>query len=328
MKRRDFLQRSVVLCGAPALALAASDKVYLDYSQQELDDLYTDAKWAPNMRQLLAAQAARGEQVRAQFAPKTLSYGDRPTEKLDVFAPPGASRLPVMVFIHGGNWRFGSKESVSCLAPPFLAHQAIYVAPEYDPLPGNTLPSMTDQCRRAILWVRRHALELGADPERIHVGGHSAGGHLAAVMLATDWSHHGAPADVLKGGLVLSGLCDLEPVVLAAGNRHVKLTTSERIALSPIHHVRSVQCPVLVAWGSGDSPEFRRQGQVLAQRLRGTGRLADTIVLDGVNHFEILDVLATDKSPLAAAAIALMTQAGSGKPARAHATGLSRHQNG
>ncbi|QBE67513.1 alpha/beta hydrolase [Pseudoduganella lutea] len=257
------------------------------------------------MRELLGKQAAAGARLRAAFPPKTLSYGAQAAEKIDVFAPAGvAGGLPAMVFIHGGNWRVGTKESVSCLATPFLEGGAIFAAPEFDSIPANTLPGMAEQCRRAILWVWRHARELGVDPDRIHVGGHSAGGHLAAVMLTTDWTRHGAPPDLLKGGLVLSGLCDLEPVVLAAGNRHLKLTAAERIELSPVHRLRDVKCPVIVAWGTGDSPEFKRQGMLMARQLRAAGRLAGTYVLQGVNHFEILDVLASGQSQLAAAALA------------------------
>lgn len=313
MQRRAFVRSGACLSAGALLSRtfaagpAGSGKVYLDYTQQELDDAYSDVRWAPNMRQLLAGQAAAGEKVRAKFPPRTAVYGGKPAEKLDVFVPPGAAgKLPAMLFIHGGNWRFGSKESVSCLAPAFLKHNALFIAPEFDPLPGNTLPGMVDQCRRAIVWVRRNAAQLGVDPERLYVGGHSAGGHVAAMMLTTDWTRFGAPRDLLKGGLVLSGLCDLEPVVLAAGNRHVKLTAAERIELSPVHRLPTVPCPVIVAWGSGDSPEFRRQGALMAQHLRAAGRLAGTYALEGVNHFEILDVMAAEGSPLALGAAALM----------------------
>jgi arylformamidase len=312
MKRRDFMRHGACLSAGMLVSAAwaagpGGEKVYLQYTQAELDDAYSQAKWAPNMGQLLADQAAAGARVRAQFPPRTVSYGSRPAEKLDVFSPPGAGgRLPVMVFIHGGNWRLGSKESMSCLAPVFLKHDALFAAPEFDSLPGNTLAGMVDQCRRAIVWAWKNAAVLGADPDRIYVGGHSAGGHLAAVMLTTDWTRFGAPPDLLKGGLVLSGMCDLEPVVLAAGNRHVKVTPAELIELSPVHRLRTVRCPVIVAWGSGDSPEFRRQGALMAQHLRAAGRLAGTYVLDGVNHFEILDALGSDGSPLALGTLALL----------------------
>jgi arylformamidase len=125
-------------------------------------------------------------------------------------------------------------------------------------------------------------------------------------MLTTDWSRLGAPADLLKGGLVLSGLCGLELALLASGNKHVQLTAKERIEFSPVHKLGTVNCPVIVAWGSGDSPEFKRQGRLLAQKLRGAGRLAGTYIFPDVNHFEILDVLATEESHIAVATRALM----------------------
>ncbi|QCP15006.1 alpha/beta hydrolase [Pseudoduganella umbonata] len=259
------------------------------------------------MRELLARQAQAGEKIRSRFPPRTASYGPAASEALDIFSPrePGAGRA-AMIFIHGGNWRFGSKESVSFLAPAFTQHGAHFLAPEFASILHNTLPGMVDQCRRAIAWAGRHAAQFGVDPARLYVGGHSAGGHLAAMMLTTDWTRFGMPADLLKGGLVLSGLCDLEPVVLAAGNSHLKLTPRERTELSPVHKLRDVTCPVIVAWGSGDSPEFRRQGSQLAGALRAAGRLAGTFVLPGVNHFEILDVLGSGDSHLGAATLALM----------------------
>lgn len=311
-------RRTILWCGA-ALAVGASTfarpaqapgqerKIYRDYTQRELDDAYSDAKWAPNMQELLARQKAAGIRIRSLHPPRTASYGAGIAEKLDIFVPRSmTTRRQAMIFLHGGNWRFGSQESVSCMAPTFIGHGAIFIAPEFDSIPRNTLAGMVSQCRRAIAWVGAHADELGVDGGRIYVGGHSAGGHLATMMLTTDWRHSGMSADILKGGLVLSGLCDLEPAALAAGNRHLKLSSQERIDLSPVHKLRDVRYPVLVAWGSGDSPEFRRLGSVMADHLRAAGRLAGTYSLDDVNHFEILDVLGSGQSHLAAATLALM----------------------
>ncbi|WP_165390929.1 alpha/beta hydrolase [Pseudoduganella lutea] len=177
MQRRDFMRYAsslpagLLLSSRPVSADASGKKAYLHYSQQELDDAYSDAKWAPNMRELLGGQAAAGTRVRAAFPPRTASYGTQLSERLDVFSPAGAApALPAMIFIHGGNWRVGTKESVSYLAPRFVKNDVVFIAPEYDTIPATTLPGMVEQCRRAILWVWRHARELGADPDRIHVG--------------------------------------------------------------------------------------------------------------------------------------------------------------
>ena len=155
MDRRDFIRAGMAAAMLPVFtppALADAPKVYLNYTQQELDDAYTDAAWAPNMRQLLANQAAAGSAVRSRLPPTTVAYGPRPAEQLDIFSPPGAGgRRPAMIFIHGGNWRFGSKESVSFLAPAWLKQDAVFIAPEFDSVPATTLPGMADQCRRAIL---------------------------------------------------------------------------------------------------------------------------------------------------------------------------------
>lgn len=313
MRRRHFVRLGAGLTAAAYVRIAAgaaaaeSEKVFLDYTQDALDDAFTNAKWAPNMQKHLAGQAAAGARVRLQFPPNTLNYGKKPSERLDVFSPATTtSTLPVMVFLHGGNWRVGSKESVSCIAPTFVNNNVLFVAPDYDPAPANTLPGMVDQCRRAILWVHEHAAQFGADPDRIYIGGHSAGGHLAAVMLTTDWARMGTPPDLLKGGVLLSALCDIQPALMAHRNNHIRLTPKETIEYSPVHKLGAVGCPVIVACGNLDSPEFQRQADVMAQKLRAVGRLAGVLTLQNINHFEILDVMGSDQSRLAAATLALI----------------------
>lgn len=313
MKRRDFIRNGknfavgALLSSVSLKSFSNDGKVYLNYTQQELDSAYTQADWAPNLNQVLAGQASAGDKVRSKYPPKTVAYGEKASEKLDIFSPPGSTTgRPVMIFIHGGAWKAMTKESVSFVAPTFVENGVVFAAPDFDNIPNNTLPGMADQCRRVILWVWKNAKELGVDPNRIYIGGHSSGAHLAAVMLTTDWTRFGAPNDLLKGGLVISGMCDLEPVLKSVRGSYVKLSDKDRIDLSPLFALHSVKCPVIVAWGGNESPEFKRQSTLMAEKLRAVGRLAGTFTLRETNHFEMLGVIGNEQSHLAQATLALI----------------------
>lgn len=308
--RRQFVGYGLSALAACASRLALADDadrhVFLDYTQKQLDDAYTQTVWAPNAKQVIDGYASNSADVRRKLPPRTYAYGTKASEQLDVFAPAGARGLPVMVFIHGGAWQMLSKDDSSAPAPTFVANGAIYVAINFDNLPGNTLPGMVDQCRRALAWVGANATRFGGDPERIYVSGHSSGGHLTAVMLSTDWQAQGAPANLLKGGVVMSGMGDLAPVVLSTRGAYMKLNAAQVTELSPLQHLDRVTCPVIVAWGSRESPEFKRQNRQLADALTTRARLAGVYLVDGANHFEVVNELNRPDTGLSRATLALM----------------------
>lgn len=285
-------------------------KVYLDYTQQELDDAYNQRLWADNAEAVIARYTTDSAAARAKYPPRTFRYGPSGDETLDWF-PTDKPGAPVLVFIHGGAWRSLTKEDSAASAPMIVQAGAHYVALNFATIPKVRLPDMAEQCRRAILWVRDNAARLGGDPERIFVLGHSSGGHLAAVMLTTDWAALGAPADLIKGGLCGSGSYDLEPVMLSARGAYVKLSAEETLALSPIRHVGRVRCPITVALGDRESPEFQRQGRAFAAALKEGSKLpSELIVLEGVNHFEVAETLNRPDGAMGHAALKLMGLAG------------------
>jgi len=305
MDRRQFTMSLAGLLALPGIARAA-DPVFLGYTQEMLDQAYDQREWAANATQVIARYATDSAAVRKQFPPQTERYGPSEAETLDIFAPEGAKGLPVMVFIHGGAWRGLQKEDASAPAPTFIRNGCLYVALNFANSPAVTLPEMAAQCRRALLWISANIARFGGDPGRIFVSGHSSGGHLSAVMLTTDWRALGGPQDLIKGGVVMSGMYELYPVLLSARSSYVKLTSADVVALSPMRQLANLACPVMVVSGDKESPEFQRQATEFAAVLAGMGKLANRFTLFGKNHFEVPEVLNTGATPVSQAVLAMM----------------------
>jgi arylformamidase len=281
-------------------------KVFLDYDQAALDRAYDQPSWAPNMQEVLQRRAAAADAVRTRLGePRRFAYGSTPVEQLDVFAArPGA---PVMVFLHGGAWRGGDARSQAFPAETFVRAGAHWVVPDFAAVTDVGLDGMVAQVRSAVAWVARHAGDFGGDPGRIYVGGHSSGGHLAANVLVTDWAKDfGLPADLVKGGLCVSGMYDLKAVRLSARSSYVKFDDRIEHELSPQRHLERLRAPVVVAYGERDSPEFQRQSREFAAALERVGRLRALLVGQGLNHFEIPETLASADGLLGRGALTLM----------------------
>jgi arylformamidase len=158
---------------------------------------------------------------------------------------------------------------------------------------GGSLMPMAEQVRRAVAWVYRNASRFGGDPDRLYVSSQSSGAHLAAVALVTDWkTAFGLPADVEKGGLCCSGMYDLAPVRLSKRSDYVAFTDEMEEALSPQRHLGRLGCPVIVAYGTLETPEFQRQARDFAAAARAAGKPVRLLVGEGYNHFEIVETLA------------------------------------
>ena len=152
---------------------------------------------------------------------------------------------------------------------------------------------MAHQVRRAVAWVYENAVSFGGDPNRIYVSGHSSGGHLAGVILTTDWqTDFDLPPDVVKGGLCSSGMFDLKPVRLSARGRYIDFTDEMEEALSSIRHLDKLHAPIIIAYGTLETPEFQRQSRDFAAAVAAAGKPVQLLVGEGYNHFEILETLA------------------------------------
>jgi arylformamidase len=262
------------------------DKVFLDYTQEQLDQAYDQLYWAPQRDAIQAEIRKACAAVRQAMPPRTERYGKSDMQLVDIYAPAQAARAPVLVFLHGGAWLRGSRLDVAYPATTVTGRGAAFLAVDFNNVSEVPLPAMIEQCREAIDWTARHAASFGGDPGRIYLAGHSSGAHLAGCVLLTDWAARGLPGDVIKGALLISGMYDLHAPLLSARSKYVKITPEEEAAASAIRQLGSIRCPVAVAWSVGDSPEFRRQSQVFAAALQGMGRLASRTETFSANHFE------------------------------------------
>ena len=283
--------------------------VFLDYDQVELDRCYDQTNWAPNMDIVHSRTEANSAAARERLgAPIRLAYGPTEIEKLDLFKAEQAG-APVMIYVHGGAWRNGS--SSRCHTPAELFHAAgiNFIALDFINVleAGGSLFPMIDQVRRAVAWVWRNARSFGADPERIYVFGHSSGAHLTGNILTTDWpGRYDVPATILKGGIVCSGMYDLAPVRLSARSKYVAFTDEMVEELSSIRHIDRLHCPVVVAYGDCESPEFQRQNRDFAAAVAKAGKPVELLMGHGYNHFEIAETLASPFGLLGRAALKLM----------------------
>ncbi|HEV8674276.1 MAG TPA: alpha/beta hydrolase [Methylomirabilota bacterium] len=281
---------------APGGPRVKGPRVWLDMDQKELDDAYDQSVYAPNLQQIIGRYATNSEGVRARLgAPQRHAYGSTVIEALDVY-PTKRPDAPINIFIHGGAWRAGLAKSYAFLAELFVRAGAHFVAPDFAWVQdvGGSLMPMAEQVRRSVAWVYRNARSFGGDPGRIYVSGHSSGGHLAGVVLTTDWGKDfSLPADTVKGGLCCSGMFDLKPVRLSVRSRYVKFTDEMEQALSPQRHLDTLDAPVIIAYGTLETPEFQRQSRDFAAAVKAAGKPVQLLVAEGYNHFEIIETLAS-----------------------------------
>jgi len=255
-----------------------------------------------------AEQAAATRRLRACLL--DLQYGDIGSERLDLF-PARSDGVPLLVFIHGGYWRSLDKSDFSWIAPPFVNHGVSVALLNYGLAPRTPIEEMVRQSLRALAWLYRGADGYGFDPNRIFVAGHSAGGHLTAMMMAALWPSFAAdlPPDLVKGGLPISGIFDLEPLIYAPFvNADLQLNLARAHKLSPARMPAATAAPLITAAGALESNEFRRQSELLATAWRGN--FVRHIAVADTNHLTVCDELANPASPLFDAALDLIHRRG------------------
>jgi arylformamidase len=275
--------------------------VFRGYDQAALDAEYNNRAKVRDAADWLLRYASESERARAELPCRLgLAYGPSAGETLDVFPAPGPGGAPVHVFIHGGYWHRLDKADFSFVARGLRPAGAAVVVINYALIPTVDIDELVRQCRASIGWVWRNAASFGGDPHRIFVSGHSAGGHLVAMLMSTEWTafDKALPADVLKGGCGISGLYDLEPIRLCYLNEILKLTPAAAGLNSPVHHPPKRSSPLVLALGALEGPEYHRQSEELAAVWRSRELPCDVLDMAGHDHFSIVAELLDPKSTL------------------------------
>ena len=241
---------------------------------------------------------------------RDVAYGTSAREVMDIVLPTGAGPHPALLYIHGGYWMSRTKGDQTFLARAYADAGIAFVLVEYDLMPGVRMADIVGQCRKALGWVHANGAELGIDRERLHVSGHSAGGHLTAVMAATDWTRHGLAADALKGGIAISGIFDLNAMQGCYLQDTLGLTDDEVATWSPQYFDTVPAMPLLVVPGGAESDAFRHQSRNLVNTWNAKGGNCSYLEPEGRNHFTILSAFADPANELGRAAIDLINGGG------------------
>ncbi len=256
----------------------------------------------------LARWAEQGQVARrTQACLLDVSCAESARERIDFF-PAKQSGAPLLVFIHGGWWRFLSKSEFSWVAQSFVAAGYNVALTDYDLCPTVELQTIVEQTLRAVAYVYKQADKWEFDGTRMHVAGHSAGGHLAAMMCAADWSVYDKklPKTLFKSATLISGIYDLNPLVhIQAAQADLKLSPVDLRRLSPLSYSPSV-VPSLAFAGALESEDFKRQNQVLKAAW---GKGIEVSEIADTNHFSVVDAWANAAHPLHKAALAHMNKA-------------------
>jgi arylformamidase len=277
------------------------------YTPEFVERGYDNRAAVPEHPQWLARFTTSSQEARASLAPRLdLRYGPGSKETLDLFVPAGPAH-GTFVFLHGGYWRALDKSDFSFVAIPFVAHGIAVAVADYDLCPDVSIATIVDECRRAVAWIAHEGGAHGANPDRVVVGGHSAGGHLVAMLFATDWAAAGFAREPLVAGVSLSGVHDLAPMVQFSFNADFKLDDAEAARLSPVRLAARSRAPLLLAVGADETSEFIRQTRILWDAWpanRPAGAQAPLIV-PGRHHFSVVADYADAKSVLTQHTLAL-----------------------
>lgn len=256
------------------------------------------ARRGPDFEELVQRWLDRSAAHRnASGANVDLAYGMGEREKLDWFSG-GDANGPGLIFIHGGYWQRGDKNMYSFISESFIKHGVSVAVLNYDLTPSVRMPQIPPQIQKAVSWIWHNASDLGFSRDRLFVSGHSAGGHLTARMMATDWPSVDAslPPDLISGGIPISGLYELEPLVHTSINDGPQMDIPEAQVESPCNIPPVTNAPQLVAVGGGETAEFLRQSDDYADQYRTNERVMERFDVLKDDHFDELETLARDDS--------------------------------
>ncbi|MEI9911976.1 MAG: alpha/beta hydrolase [Bacteroidota bacterium] len=276
--------------------------LYKQYDQAALNRQFNNRLHVPAFATHLERWELLSRQTEKEFhVIKDIAYGKLPREQLDIY-PSSQPFSKTLIFIHGGYWHKSGKADVQFIAKAFRDDNITTVLINYPLAPSASIDQVSVSCREAVHWVYQHISAYNGDPGQLYIAGHSAGGHLAGMLLttaarATGGKHFGLTADVIKGVCTISGLFNLIPIRLSDINEVLNMDTEMAIRNSPVQLLPATQCPLAVVVGSDETNEFVDQSKELYTCWKESIP-AEIVQIEGVNHYSILETMLDTESGL------------------------------
>jgi arylformamidase len=269
--------------------------VYKQYDQAALDRQYNNRVHVPDFDAHLKRWKLLSRQTEKELRViKDLQYGSLPREQLDIY-PSQQTSSKTLIFIHGGYWHKWGKEDFQFVAKAFHDYGITTVLINYPLAPAVSMDQIVTSCRNAVCWISKYITVYNGDPGQLYVAGHSAGGQLAAMLLATDWRQFNLITDTIKGACVISGLFNLIPVMLSDINGSLKMDRDTALRNSPVHLLPVTQCPLLIVVGGNETSEFLDQSNELYNCWKESIPTEITQV-PGLNHYSIIETMLDPQS--------------------------------
>ena len=266
--------------------------VYKDFDQETLDKAYDNRGRFPDTDACKQAQLDASDAAKSAYESKLdVRFGDGDSDLLDIYFGQGTGKRPIHVFFHGGWFKSNTKNDFGFVATPFVPHGVTTVVVEYPLIPSVRMETLIDRCRASLEWVWRNAESFGGDRDKITISGHSAGGHIAQMMMQTDFPSYGdgLPGDLVKAGCSISGVSDLEPVRFSFHNEDLQFSEDEAKAFSTLLMEPAHKGPLLAVVGDMEGEEFMRHTTALAEAWSSKGMDVEYWEMNGKHHFTTIN---------------------------------------
>ena len=282
--------------------------IYKEYDKESLDRQYNNRLNAPDHEIHIERWENLSKEVEKKYSViKDITYGEDSHEKLTIFPSPEPN-AKTLVFIHGGYWYKHIASDFYLIAEAFRAYGFTTVLIDYPLMPEYTMNQLVLSCRKAILWLCQYLPKYNSNPDQMYVSGHSAGAHLAVMMMTTKWSQFNSVLkdDAIKGVCAISGLYNLIPIQLCYINEILKMDKETALLNSPVQLLPETHCPLVLAVGASETAEYLSQSRELSELWTKQNLRIELIEIAGLNHFSILETMLIPSSALHQAMCHLM----------------------